>query len=388
MVRSGYDIIIVGGGILGISHAYYCLKAGYNVALIERNSYVQDASVRNFGQVIPSGFSSKWQAYGLESLRFYNEVQQKVDITARKEGTVYIASNQEEVQLIEELAAINKKNGYISQLLSQNNCLNMYPGINDSYAKAGLLFPEEVVVDPRNALPRLIDYCVEQLSLHYIPNTTIKEIVHTNGTVTLESVSGKKWTAGKVFVCSGNEFQLLYPDLFSKSDIKIVKLQMMDTMPQANVKIKGGVLTGWTIRRYESFQDCPSWADIKSRENKNDFHQQHGVHILFKQLQDGSVVIGDSHHYTPIAKSAVPDFDTDAALNSYMIEEAKKIYSLDNWQLRNTWLGFYAQCESREIFRETIDEHIHIITAIGGKGMTASPGYAKETVAELLSVNV
>ncbi len=383
-----FDIVVVGGGILGLSHAYHCLKSGYKVALIEKNDLPRDASVRNFGQVVPSGFNSQWQQYGLESLRLYKEIQQQVDITVRQEGTVYIASNDEEVQLIEELAAINHRNGYASLLLSQRNCLDRYPGIKPAYARAGLFFPEEIVVDPRLAVARLIGYCCEQLSLQYIPHTTIKEIVRSNGRIHLDSTSGVTFTADKVFVCSGNEFQLLYPHLFRQSDLKIVKLQMMDTVPQPSVRIAGSVLTGWTIRRYESFQECASYAGIKAREDQQAYHLQHGVHILFKQLLDGAVVIGDSHHYTPVSQHAVADFDTSAALNAFMIAEAQKIYQLDDWQIRNTWLGFYCQCASREVYNETIDEHIHIVTGIGGKGMTGSLGYAKEHITKLLSVSV
>jgi FAD dependent oxidoreductase TIGR03364 len=388
MENKHYDIVIVGAGILGLSHAYHCLKLGYKVALIERNDYPRDASVRNFGQVVPSGFNSKWQKYGLESLRLYREIQQKADITVRQEGTVYIASDEEEIQLLEELATINRKNGYASQLMTKENCLSRYPGLNSNYARAGLFFPEEIVIDPRIAVARLIDYCCEQLSMSYFPNTPVTEIIRSNGIVSVKSATGASFQADKVFVCSGNEFQLLFPERFSSSDIKIVKLQMMDTEPQSKLQIPGSVLTGWTIRRYESFQECPSYAGIKHGEDKEAYHLQNGVHILFKQLLDRSVVIGDSHHYIPVAKQAVPDFDTSVALNDFMIREAKKIYQLENWQIRNTWLGFYCQCEDREIYNETVDEHIHIITAIGGKGMTGSLGYAKENIASLLSVTI
>lgn len=118
-----YDLIVVGGGILGTFHAYHALQKNLKVALIERNSVPQGATVRNFGQVVPSGMDIKWQNFGKESLHIYKELQSKTDLTVRQNGSVYIASNDEEIQLIEELHQINKNNEYGSVLLSKSECI-------------------------------------------------------------------------------------------------------------------------------------------------------------------------------------------------------------------------------------------------------------------------
>jgi L-2-hydroxyglutarate oxidase LhgO len=61
----------------------------------------------------------KWQNFGRESLAIYNELHTQADLTIRKNGSVYIASNDEELQLIEELYEINRNNDYESVLLSK-----------------------------------------------------------------------------------------------------------------------------------------------------------------------------------------------------------------------------------------------------------------------------
>ena len=61
-----------------------------------------------------------------ESLAIYKAIQNEFDITIRQNGSVYLASNAEEVQLIEELSAINKQNEYSSTLLTKQ-CLEKYP---------------------------------------------------------------------------------------------------------------------------------------------------------------------------------------------------------------------------------------------------------------------
>jgi hypothetical protein len=63
-----------------------------------------------------------------------------------------------------------------------------------------------------------------------------------------------------------------------------------------------------------------------------------------------------------------------------MLSEARKIFDLETWELRESWFGLYAQCKNQEIFRHTIDGNIHILTGIGGKGMTGSLGFAQSNI--------
>lgn len=383
-----FDIIVVGGGILGIAHAYHCLKAGFKVALIEKSDYPRAATVRNFGQIVPSGMDLKWQRLGRESLRIYKEIQAQVDISAQTEGSIYLANNEEELTLLEELAAINTQNGYTSELWTKAQCLAHYPGLREGYVKGGLFFPEEIKLDPRVAARRIIDYCVEQLGLTYLPQTAIIDISSYNNGAMLKSSRGDTYQASNVFVCSGSEFQLLYPELFLKSDLKLVKLQMIETTPQKEQIIPGSVLTGWTIRRYESFAECPSFARIKAAEDPNSYQRKYGIHILFKQSPSGSVIIGDSHEYAKVAQQDDLPFDTNNEMNCFILSQAQRIFHLEDWQIQRTWEGYYCQCEERDIFNETIDDHVHIITGIGGKGMTGSLGYAQQNIRNLLSLNI
>ncbi|MCB0688652.1 MAG: TIGR03364 family FAD-dependent oxidoreductase [Saprospiraceae bacterium] len=381
-----FDVIVVGAGIVGISHAFHCCQSGLKVALIERNDYPMDATVRNFGQIVPSGMNLKWQQFGRESLDIYKEIQKEYDITVRQEGTVYLASDHEEMSLLEELSAINQENDYPSSLLTKNECLLKYPGLKESYVEGGLFFPDEINVDPRQTGKRIITYTRQKYDLEYIPNTLIKNLITANGSVMLTTASGDLLKASNVFLCSGNEFQLLYPELFKESDLQMVKLQMMQTVNQPQQRISGSILTGWTIRRYESFQECPSYTSIKAKEDTSSYQRKMGIHILFKQNQDGSVIIGDSHEYCSVKNEEKFNSDTNWEINQFMLEEAAKIFDLETFSLQKIWNGYYSQCTSSDIYARTISDQIHIITGIGGKGMTASLGYAKKNIEHILSI--
>ena len=375
-----YDLIVIGAGVLGSFHAYHACKKGLKVLLLEKDAQPMEATVRNFGQVVPSGMSrGKWQDYGRRSLEIYKLLQSNFEISVRQQGSVYIASDETELTLINELRDINRKEGYPSLLLKQQDCLEKYPGLNAGYCKGALFFPEEITVEPEKMIHQLIDCMQEQMALTYQPNTLVTFCDHVNGKCIVEDNLGRAYTGDKVIICNGRDFRNLFPQLFYESDIEVSKLQMMKTVPVANYLLKGSILTGLSIRRYESFHDCPSFHTLKAGTIEERF-KKWGVHILFKQAVDGSIIIGDSHEYAAAAEQDKLGFAVNQEINTIIIEEAKRIFDLPSWQIATAWNGYYAQSKSHDLFNQEVATNIHIITAIGGKGMTASAGLAEETI--------
>ena len=376
------DLIVVGGGVLGTFHAYHAAKRGLRVLLFESNPRPRNATVRNFGQIVPSGSCSHWQRWGRESLEIYKSIQDKCDISAQQNGSIYIASNADELGLLEELHAINQENAYESELWTIKQCLSRYPHLKRDYCQGGLFFPDELSVNPRLMIHRVHDYLSNQVSFHY--NSPIQQLATSANRVIAETANGTTYSAETAIVCSGTDFQSLYPDLYENSDLQLVKLQMLRLNPQPQIKLPGNILTGLSIRRYESFSECPSWSSIKAAEPDDCFWKAWGVHLLFKQEVDGSIIVGDSHEYASVKNRDAIGFDLRDDINRYFIDEGKKILDLPHWDVESSWAGLYCQTKHESgIFQKTIDGRIHIVTGIGGKGMTSSPGFSKHHIAEL-----
>lgn len=65
------DLIVVGAGVLGTFHAFHAARLGLKTILIEKDLAPQDATVRNFGQVVPQG---QWEQFGIESTRIRSDL--------------------------------------------------------------------------------------------------------------------------------------------------------------------------------------------------------------------------------------------------------------------------------------------------------------------------
>lgn len=376
-MTTNFDLIIVGAGALGTFHAYHAAKRGQRVLLLEKDNRPVGSTVRNFGQVVPSGLAGRWFDYGRRSLEIYREIQAQTDITVRQNGSIYIASNEAEFNLANELFDRRLKDGYPCELLFPSQIMSRYPALNPDYVLGGVFFPDELSVEPDRMIYRVIDFIVEKYGVIYQPNSTVIECLSNNGRATVTLAGGVQHVGERVLICSGYEFRLLYPDLFANSGLILSKLQMMQTVPMPKIKLRGNILTGLTIRRYEAFTECPSYANLTWPDHLTEL-KKWGIHILFKQATDGSFIIGDSHEYAPANQIDNLGFDTNDAINALIIKEAKRIVTFPVGKIARTWAGFYAQSPD-DIFNYDVDDHIQIITGIGGKGMTSAAGYVEKS---------
>ena len=385
MANNHFDLIVTGAGALGSFHAYHAAKKGLKVLLLEKDEKPMEATVRNFGQVVPSGLSSgKWQNFGRRSLETYCDIQSRFDITVRQNGTVYLASDSTEMTLIEELATINEKQGYTSILLDKETCLERYPGLRASYCAGGLFFPQEITVEPSRLIHHLIAFMKEQLAVQYKSLTMVKSAVFKNDHCEVETSTGERFSAGQVIICNGRDFKALYPEIFFNSDIEVSKLQMMSTSPMEGYTLPGSILSGLSIRRYESFRECPSYKKQDTANTHENFRKW-GIHILFKQAIDGSIIIGDSHEYADARQADQLGFEMKQVINDIILQEAQRMFRLPHWNITRQWNGFYAQRKGQDLFMEEVDTNIRIVTAIGGKGMTASSGLAESNIQKIFN---
>ncbi|MDB5240609.1 MAG: oxidase [Spirosoma sp.] len=376
-----YDLIIVGAGVLGTFHAYHAAKAGQRVLLLEKDRYPVGATVRNFGQVVPSGLAGRWFDYGRQSLTIYREIQEETDLTVRQRGTIYVASDADEWQLANELHDHYVRIGYGSELLSKAQCLAKYPTLQPDYVVGGLFFSEEMSVEPELMIHRLIAFVQQKYGVDYRPGSAVVDVQSNAGGATVTLATRQRFEAGRVLICSGHEVKLLFPEVLARAGLVVSKLQMLLAEPVANLSLPGNILTGLSIRRYEAFQECPSYARIQTPEHYAEL-KKWGIHILFKQAIDGSIIVGDSHEYADATHTEDLGYHTQEAINDLMLAEARRIVTFP-LKIRKTWAGFYSQTAD-EIFEHNIDEYIRIVTGIGGKGMSSGAGFAEYNIRQWL----
>lgn len=232
MMQPSYDLIIIGAGAMGTFHAYHAALMGKKVLVVERDQQPVNATVRNFGMVIASGMSGKWFDYGVYATQLYKTIQQRHDISVRNNGSLYIASDESEQKLIHALKSHYDVIGYHAELLTHKQLLDKHPALNAAYCKEALYFPQEVSVEPNLFIHRLHDYITGTFSnLKFLMSTTVIDCSISANEVIVTIAGGQQFKATKVAICSGHEFNLLFPALFSQQNYRLANYRCLEPNP-------------------------------------------------------------------------------------------------------------------------------------------------------------
>lgn len=375
-----YDVAIVGAGILGSFAAYHAWRKGLSVLLLEAGATPRGATVRNFGQVVPSGQDlNGWRQLGMRSLALYKEVANAFKLPIQEQGSLYVASDEAECELLQELAEFDAVMEYQSEQWNVKQCLNKVPCLKTSYAKLGLYYPQEISVDSDVFLPLFIKKLGSQENVSYRYGSSVTAIESNDEGVQLTLSDKTELDAGQAIVCSGHYLNRLLPLAGTVPQLTIARLQMLASSAISARLVSGNLLTGLSIRRYPAFKSCSSYQAINTPEHLQALEAE-GIHILIKQSQNGELIIGDSHQYYKACESDSLDFHMDESVNQLILNELKRIVDIPDLAINRAWNGYYSQLEPQGVYANTLDTNIHVVTGIGGKGMSTGPGLMEKVL--------
>ena len=187
---------------------------------------------------------------------------------------------------------------------------------------------------------------------------------------------GVRWQADRVWVCSGHDFETLFPQELAACGMVRCKLQMMRSQPLEGWRLGPMLAAGLTLRHYRSFEGCPTLPALKERvARESPWFDDHGIHVLVSQTTAGELTLGDSHEYG----DAIEPFDKseiDALILGYLgtFLEARGLE--DRVSLARNLRE--ASRELAVIVRPC--PAVTVITGVGGAGMTLSFGLAEQVV--------
>ncbi len=254
-MTSSYDDAVVGAGVLGLAHAFQLARRGRRVIVFERNERAVGASVRNFGMLWPIGQpAGPPRDMALRSREFWLQVLTAAGLWHDPVGSLHLAYHEDEAQVLAEFAAEAHAQGTDCELLTAGQVAERSPLVKTTGLLAGLWSASEICVDPRQVIGSLPEWLAREFGVHFEFGTAVTgfERPYVTG-------GGRTWQAQRLVVCSGDDFQTLYPEAFAAAGLLRCKLQMMRSESYAGRLRLGPMLAGGvTLRHYKNFQDCPT----------------------------------------------------------------------------------------------------------------------------------
>lgn len=363
---------IVGAGIFGLAHAWIAAENGHSVTVFERSNSACGASIRNFGMVWPIGQPESTRHFAIRSRARWISIAEQAGIWVNPYGSMHLAHNPDEWEVLQEfydLAATDDIREQL-QLLDRDEAMSRCSAINPDGFVGALYSDLELCVNPTQAIRTIPGWLSERWKIDFKFETTVVDCSDRN----VRTACGNNFKFDRVIICSGHDFETLYPILFRSIPLQKCKLQMMRTQPQPNSwKLSNHIASGLTLRHYSSFRACSSLQKVIDRvSNQAPELDELGIHVMASQDNLGRVVLGDSHEYG----FSIEPFDCER-INRLILKELHKIIKLPDWSMESNWHGIYAKIPESIAVIQSPEPDVFVCTGLGGAGMTLAFGIAE-----------
>ena len=124
------DVVVIGGGIIGCSTAYYLSKAGYEVALVEKGDIASGTSSRCDAVALISDKKPGIDTdIGHRSIEMYKELAKELsfDFQFSSRGSLYVCETDLELEVAKEYAERQGMDGYRMQIVDNKELLDIEP---------------------------------------------------------------------------------------------------------------------------------------------------------------------------------------------------------------------------------------------------------------------
>ncbi|MQU65505.1 TIGR03364 family FAD-dependent oxidoreductase [Pseudomonas sp. FSL R10-1350] len=368
-------ILIVGAGILGLSHAYAAAKRGLKVHVFERTLTPLGASVRNFGQALVTG-----QPPGVmldlarASRGIWGEWAQQAGFDLKRNGAYLFARTEAEEHLLEAFCQGRaREHGYRAELLRGAELDALYGG-QFNHHRAALHGLDDQQVYSREAIPALVQYLQRDFGVEFHFSTLVRDVEPGQVHTTAGSFKG-----AQVIVCSGHDYQTLLAEPLATLNPQVCRLQMLRVRPTIDLQLQHALLTGLSCVHYGAFADLPEAAAVQAEILRDSpYLDEHGIHLLISPTPYGELIVGDSHHYD----SDPSPFNAEQ-VDNWMLQLCEDTLGCEV-QVMERWQGVYGARGAKPFTWLPVEPGLSAALMQTGVGMSVGPAMAERNIARLL----
>jgi FAD dependent oxidoreductase TIGR03364 len=377
MTSGTFDLAVVGGGIIGLAHAHAAASRGQRVVVVERHPRANGASIRNFGFITVSG-QERGEMWRLarRSRDIWAAVAARAGVRIEQQGLYLAARSAQAIDVLE--AFLDTEMGEACRLLSAPAFRAASGGLGGPDLTGGLYSPHELRVESRVAIPALAAWLETGLDVRFVYGAAVLEASPPRLRTSRGVIE-----AGAVVVCPGDDFSSLYPEALAGFGLSRCRLSMLK-LADPGVRLPGALMSDLGLVRYRGYARLPPAHALEARlraELPGAF--EHGVHLIAAQGADGTLIVGDSHHYADLPEPFAP-----AAAEREILAEFERATGLAPPAVLERWTGVYAVAEERGYLVHAPEPGVRIVIVTCGAGASIGFGLAERVVAELTGSGV
>lgn len=229
------DVVIIGGGIIGISTAMFLAEEGLRVVVCEKGVVAGEQSSRNAGWVRQQGRDPREVALSMASLALWRGIDERVggDTGFRQCGSLYAFRTEADLGRYAEWIVAAKSLGLESSVLGPDGIAALAPGMEREYP-VGLFTESDGRAEPHKAVPAITTYA-RRLGVTVLERCAVRVVEKTAGRVSGVVTERGRVSAPKVVLAGG-----AWSSLFCRSlGLRLPQLKVIVSM-QRTVALENG----------------------------------------------------------------------------------------------------------------------------------------------------
>jgi FAD dependent oxidoreductase TIGR03364 len=366
VVERGTDLVVVGAGIVGLSHAWHAVRAGLRVVVVERDERAVGASVRNFGHVCTTAQAGDVFELAVVAREEWLRLGAEAELPILRTGTVVVARSDAQARVLEEFEA---ERGAAVRPLTLHGAADLL-GFTPPGMVAAAHLPRDLRVDPTTASAAFAAH-LERLGVEFQWRTNVLDLQPglvrtTRGTI----------RTGNTVLAVGHDVDRFFPDAADAHGLVRCRLRMLEIDAPTGA-VSPAVLTGSSMLRYDGLAQQPSAADVRAElAAESPALIEQSVNLMFTQRPNGRFVIGDTHHY-----GVTEDPFEEEASDALVLDEIERLLGT-SVTVRRRWRGVYASSPKAPFLVTEPMPDVTVASVTTGIGMTTALGLAKRVLDE------
>lgn len=280
------DVLIIGGGIIGCSIAYYTSKYGRDVTVIEKGEFVSGTSSRCDGNILAidkdPGFDSQMS---LVSQKLVTDLSEELEhsFEYRAPGSILVCESDEEMEAAQQWVNRQKQAGLPFRMLDRNDIREESPFFADDLL-GGLECATDSTVNPYLLAFSLLSEA-QKFGAKAYKQTEVKSMkIETNGSFVVETTNGT-FTAKQVVNAAG----VWAPKIGQMLDINIPieprKGHIIVASRQQHVGCRKVMEFGYLISKFGGKRKVDALTE------------KYGVALVFEPTESQNFLIGSSREF-------------------------------------------------------------------------------------------
>lgn len=238
--RAGYDVAVVGAGVVGLACAWHCAEAGMSVVALDRAEPGAGASGVAAGMLAPVTEATYGQEellrLNLESARLWPAFHERLRSRSSREtgyeprGALVVAVDRDDAEEFARVYRFQRSLGLEVEWLTRTECRRLEPGLAPGIA-GGVRAPQDHQADPRALIAALAE-AVERSGGEVLSRVDVRAVEDAGVGLSLATSSGSVHARQVVIAagCWSGEIEL--PESEAAPPVRPVKGQI--------VRLRGG----------------------------------------------------------------------------------------------------------------------------------------------------